>query len=56
MPSFLGQQCPSSFNDKAPFPGAKAILTRCVRAEPFFSETLKESIPDLSDVLYSDKT
>ena len=27
MPPFLGHQCWSSFDDKAPFPGAKAILT-----------------------------
>ena len=56
MPPFLGCPCWSPIQDKTPFPGAKAILTRCARADPFFSETLKECIPDSSDVLYSDKT
>ena len=30
MPPFLEHQCFYSFHDKSFFPGAKAILTRCV--------------------------
>ena len=36
MPPFLGHQCWSSFNDKTPFPGAKAMLIPCVGADPVF--------------------
>ena len=43
-----------SFNDKTPFPGAKAILTHYVRCRFGFSfETLKEVIPDFFAVLCS---
>ena len=56
MSPFLGFQFQSSFNDKTPFPGAKAILTRSVCAGQFFSfEILKECDPDLFNVLSSDK-
>ena len=55
MPPFLGCQCWSSFDDKTPFPGARAILTRCVLADLVF-EILKKCIPDWFDVLCSDKT
>ena len=56
MPLFLGHQCWASFNDKTPFPGAKATLTCCVLAGLFFFfETLKKCSPDLFDVLCSDK-
>ena len=61
MPPFLGHQCWSSFDDKAPFPGAKAILTAvymliyCV-VFFFFLETLKESVPNLFALLCSNKT
>ena len=56
MPPNLGHQCWSSFHDKTPFPGAKAILTRSVCAGQFFSfEILKECDPDLFNVLSSDK-
>ena len=55
MPPFLGSHCWSSFNDKTPLPGAKAILTYCAHALFFFPQTLKECIPDLFDVLHSDK-
>ena len=51
-------QCWSSF-DKTPFPGAKAMLTHCVRAGHFFFfffETLKKCNPDSFDVLCSNKT
>ena len=33
MPPFLGHQCWYAFNDKTPFPGAKAILSPCVYAD-----------------------
>ena len=36
MPLFLGRQCLYFFNDKSPFPGAKAMLICCVRACLFF--------------------
>ena len=32
MPAFWGHQGWSSFNDKTPLPGVKAMLTCCVRA------------------------
>ena len=38
MPPNLGHQCGSSFHDKTPFPGAKAILTGSVRANLIFLE------------------
>ena len=41
--------------DKTSFPGAEAILTRCVRADLFFMETLKECILDLFNVPCSAK-
>ena len=52
MPPFLAHQSWSSFDDKTLFPDSEAILTLCV-SDP---ETLKECIPDLFDVLCSDKT
>ena len=56
MPPFLGCQCWHSFNDKTAFLGTKFILTCCVWADPIsFFETLKECIPNLFDVLCSDK-
>ena len=36
MPPILGHQCWSSFHDKTPFRGAKAILTGCVHADLVF--------------------
>ena len=36
MPPFLGCQCLYSFDDKTPFPGAKATLTHYVLADLFF--------------------
>ena len=54
MPPFLGGQSWYSFDDKTPIPGAKAILAVYLLI-CFFFETLKECIPDLFDVLYSDK-
>ena len=57
MPPFLGCQSQSSFDDTF-FPGAQAILTRCVcvfLVLVFFLEVLKECIPDLFNVLCSDK-
>ena len=62
MPPFLGCQCWYSFDDENTFPGAKAILLAVyvlICFLDFFGfvfETLKECIPDLSDVLCSDKT
>ena len=35
MPPFLGSQCWFSFDDKIPFPAAKATWTRRVRADLF---------------------
>ena len=43
---------------KIPFPGAKALMTLCVRAGLFFSfsfQTLKRCNSDLFNILYSDK-
>ena len=54
MPPFLGCQCWYFFNGKTSFPGAKRVLTQCVRADLGFFESLKECIPDLFDVLCSD--
>ena len=56
---FLGHQCWSSFDAQTPFLGAKAILTHYVHTDLLsFSafENLNEYIPDLFDVLCSDKT
>ena len=59
MPPFIGCQCWYSFNDKTAFLGTKFILTFCVWADFFvfffFLATLKECIPNLFDVLCSDK-
>ena len=48
-----------SFGAKTPFPGARAILIRCVCAGLFFffflGETSKKCNPDLFNVLCSDK-
>ena len=54
MLPFLGHQWWCSFNDKTPFPDAKAILTHSVCADLFF-QTLQECIPDLFNVLRSDE-
>ena len=56
MPLFLGRQCWYFFDDKTPFPGAKAILSMLyVYVLACFFETLKKCIPDLFSILYSDK-
>lgn len=57
MSPFLGCQCWYSFDDKTLFPAAKAVLTHCVHADLFFVclETLKECMPDLFNVLCSNK-
>ena len=51
MPLFLGHQCWYFFDQKTPFPGAKAILTHWVCADLFF-ETLKECFSELFDVWF----
>ena len=55
--SFSGCQCWYSFKNKIPFPGAKAITDFLCTfwSVLFFFLTLKECIPDMFDVIYSDK-
>ena len=60
MSPFLGHQCYYSLHSKTPFQGAKVILTHCVHAGLFLpkkkkKKILKECIPELFDVLCSDK-
>ena len=56
MPSFLGHQCWSSFHDKSPAPGAKAMLTvHVLICVVFFFSILKKCIPDSFNVFCSDK-
>ena len=55
MSPFLGFQFQSSFNDKTPFPGAKAMLTCYVPAGLVLFETFKKRILALFNVLCSDK-